>query len=153
MSLQNPVVKMSKSEPEERSRINLNDPPNMIRHKINQAKTDGMKGLTYDPVNRPGITNLLRIEVAMRGEQHDPTLIARKYADAPHPYKLLKNTISGLIVDRFAPIGERFEELMRPEKRGYLAEMADLGAKKASEKATRTMGELRKHLGMSDLMG
>jgi len=61
MSLRDGTVKMSKSDDNDSSRINLDDTPEQIVAKIKRAKTDSIAGLTYDPAGRPEIANLLGI--------------------------------------------------------------------------------------------
>ena len=65
MSLQNANKKMSKSDPSKLACINLIDDPDMIRAKIRKAKTDSLGKITYDPVDRPELANLLRIYSAL----------------------------------------------------------------------------------------
>ena len=57
---------MSKSNPDVRSRILLTDSYSQIRSKLRGAVTDSITGISYDPVNRPGISNLLTILAACR---------------------------------------------------------------------------------------
>jgi tryptophanyl-tRNA synthetase len=61
-SLADPTLKMSKSHPNEKSRILLNDDEDVIRSKVKVAVTDSIEtGITYDPENRPGISNLINL--------------------------------------------------------------------------------------------
>ena len=71
MSLQNAEKKMSKSDTSALSCINLVDEPEIIRTKIRKAKTDSLGKISYDPVARPELSNLLRIYAALEGI--DPT--------------------------------------------------------------------------------
>jgi tryptophanyl-tRNA synthetase len=62
MSLLDATDKMSKSAENDNSRINLLDPPEVIRRKIKKCKTDsGVGSLNWDKENRPEATNLLNI--------------------------------------------------------------------------------------------
>ena len=67
MSLQKADRKMSKSDPSKLACINLIDDPEMIRAKIRKAKTDSVGRITYDPIERPEVANLLRIYSALEG--------------------------------------------------------------------------------------
>jgi tryptophanyl-tRNA synthetase len=61
MSLADPSKKMSKSAPNERSRISLSDSSEVIREKIRRAVTDSDgDSITFEE-KRPGLANLLRI--------------------------------------------------------------------------------------------
>ena len=53
MSLQDGTKKMSKSDPNDASRINVLDPPEMIRLKIKRCKTDALPGIEWDNPLRP----------------------------------------------------------------------------------------------------
>ncbi|KAH9903712.1 tRNA synthetases class I-domain-containing protein [Xylariomycetidae sp. FL2044] len=61
MSLQNPANKMSKSALNEKSRILITSTAQEIRNRIFGAVTDNQGAVTYDPVLRPGVANLLEI--------------------------------------------------------------------------------------------
>jgi tryptophanyl-tRNA synthetase len=60
-SLTDPSSKMSKSDSNEKSRINMLDPENIIKKRIKSAITDSLGNVAYDPENRPGISNLMTI--------------------------------------------------------------------------------------------
>ncbi len=76
MSLQDGTKKMSKSDPSDLTRININDDPKLIEKKIKKAKTDAIMGVSYDK-NRPEIYNLLNIFSFASGQK--PEEIAKKY--------------------------------------------------------------------------
>jgi tryptophanyl-tRNA synthetase len=76
MSLQDGTKKMSKSDPSDLTRININDDPKLIEKKIKKAKTDAIMGVSYDE-NRPEIYNLLNIFSFASGQK--PEEIAQKY--------------------------------------------------------------------------
>ena len=59
--------KMSKSDKSPKSCINMIDEPEIIRIKLRKAKTDSLGKITYDPVERPELANLLRIFAALEG--------------------------------------------------------------------------------------
>lgn len=65
-SLRDPTKKQSKSDPNEGSRISLRDPPDLIRRKIRRAITDFTSEVTYDPTNRPGVSNLVGIHALVK---------------------------------------------------------------------------------------
>lgn len=60
-NLRDPSKKQSKSDPNQKSRITLRDDPKDILKKIKRAITDFTSEVTYDPVNRPGVANLISI--------------------------------------------------------------------------------------------
>lgn len=76
MSLQDGNKKMSKSDPSDLTRINIDDEPKLIEKKIKKAKTDNVIGVSYDK-NRPEIYNLLNIFSFAINQK--PEKIAKKY--------------------------------------------------------------------------
>lgn len=60
-SLRDPTKKMSKSDPDPKSFINLMDKPDEIRSKIKKSITDFTSSVTFDPENRPGVSNLIML--------------------------------------------------------------------------------------------
>ncbi len=60
-SLVDPTKKMSKSSDNDRSKINLNDDPELAAKKIMGATTDNVGVINFDWENQPGITSLLQI--------------------------------------------------------------------------------------------
>ena len=72
MSLRDGTKKMSKSDPSDQSRINLNDDADTIALKIRRAKTDP-EPLPSEPPgleNRPEARNLVGIYAALAGTDH-----------------------------------------------------------------------------------
>jgi tryptophanyl-tRNA synthetase len=73
---------MSKSAVDPNSRILLTDPYETIVKRIRSAVTDSISGITFDPVGRPGTSNLLTILSACTGEA--PAVLAERYAGSNH---------------------------------------------------------------------
>lgn len=67
-SLRDPTKKMSKSDPDEKSRILITDQPKQILDKVKKAITDFTSAVTYDPTTRPGVSNLISIHSLMSGQ-------------------------------------------------------------------------------------
>jgi tryptophanyl-tRNA synthetase len=72
MSLRDGTKKMSKSDPSDQSRINLNDDADTIALKIRRAKTDPepLPGDTDGLANRPEARNLVGIYAALDDKTH-----------------------------------------------------------------------------------
>lgn len=64
-SLQDPLKKMSKSDPNQKATIRLLDSPKEIEKKIKSSVTDSEGIVAFDPENKPGVSNLLTIESAL----------------------------------------------------------------------------------------
>lgn len=67
-SLSDPTKKMSKSSPNENSKISLSDDPEKAAKKIMSATTDSVGEIQFDMFNQPGVSNLLQIESLLTGE-------------------------------------------------------------------------------------
>jgi tryptophanyl-tRNA synthetase len=66
MSLVDPSKKMSKSDNDQKGCIYITDSPELIKKKIMGATTDSIGVVNYDPINQPGITNLITILSCVR---------------------------------------------------------------------------------------
>lgn len=69
MSLTDPSKKMSKSDSNERSRINMSDSKDQIANKIRRAVTDSNGDfISFEPETRKGLANLLKLFEAFSGK-------------------------------------------------------------------------------------
>ena len=133
---------MSKSSPDVQSRILLSDTAAQIRSKIRGAVTDSIAGITYDPVARPGTSNLLTILAACTDEH--VTDVARRYETKGHGH--LKTDVADVVEDIIKGPRAEFERIHR--ETGYLSQVAKDGAEKAMERSGITMSEVRARLGL-----
>ena len=110
MSLSDGTKKMSKSDPAEKSRINLSDDADTIAKKIKKAQTDpeplpetldGLEG-------RAGALNLVTIYAAL-GDMSKEEVISQY---AGKGWGEFKPALADLAVDKLAPITTRMNELM-----------------------------------------
>src|SRR6266478_3711008 len=107
MSLDDPTKKMSKSDPNPHSRINLLDDPKTIKQKIARATTDSLRLVTFDP-ERPGITNLLTIYQLLTGQSQqeiEAEFAGKGYGD-------FKAALTEQLVETLTPIQQRYNELI-----------------------------------------
>ncbi|KZT18830.1 tryptophanyl-tRNA synthetase [Neolentinus lepideus HHB14362 ss-1] len=142
LSLRDPTSKMSKSSPIEQSRILLTDSPEEIKAKIRRAVTDSVQGITYDPVNRPGTSNLLTILAAC--ENTEPEQVADLYSGKDHGH--LKSDVIDAVVEMLRRPREEYERLI--QARTYLTEVAQDGLWKAKLQSEQVMRTVRERLGM-----
>ena len=68
MSLQDPTQKMSKSDPNPNGYVAIMDDPSVILKKFKRAVTDSDGLIQFDPVNKPGVSNLLAIYTTFTGK-------------------------------------------------------------------------------------
>jgi tryptophanyl-tRNA synthetase len=107
MALDDPTKKMSKSDPDPSSRINLLDDAKTIKQKIARATTDSERRIAFDP-NRPGIYNLLSIYQLLTSQT--PQQIEDEFAGKG--YGDFKAALTDQLVATLAPIQARYHELM-----------------------------------------
>ncbi|KIM87337.1 hypothetical protein PILCRDRAFT_3829 [Piloderma croceum F 1598] len=142
LSLKDPTSKMSKSAPDTASRVLLTDTFSAISLKIKASVTDSLGPITYDPILRPGTSNLLTILAACVDE--DVHSVAGRYEGKGH--EALKGDVAEAIEKMIE--GPRLEfERIRGE-RGYLEEVARDGALRARERSEETMREVRATVGL-----
>src|SRR5947209_12829469 len=107
MALDDPTNKMSKSDPNPGSRINLLDDPKTIKQKIARATTDSLRLVTFDP-ERPEITNLLTIYQLLTGKSEqeiEAEFAGKGYGD-------FKTALTEQLIATLEPIQERYRALM-----------------------------------------
>ena len=110
MSLRDGTKKMSKSDPSDQSRINLNDDSDTIALKIRRAKTDP-EPLPSEPEglkDRPEARNLVGIFAAMA--EVDITAVLRDHGGKG--FGAFKEALSELLVDKLRPIAAETTRLL-----------------------------------------
>ncbi|NCA67170.1 MAG: tryptophan--tRNA ligase [Clostridia bacterium] len=139
-SLQNPLEKMSKSDPDPNGMVSIIDAPDVIMRKFKRAVTDSGTGIYVSP-EKPGITNLLTIYSV--------------FADCPireaegrfegKGYGEFKTAVGEAVVDVLKPVNERYKDLMN--NKDYLDKIAAEGADKARYIAKKTMSKVMRKVG------
>jgi tryptophanyl-tRNA synthetase len=141
-SLQEPLKKMSKSDSNLDATIFLFDSKEEIANKFKRAITDSGREISYDPVQKPGITNLLDILSAVTD-----TSIEKVVADLPAMgYGEFKLLVAGEVIKFLQPLIEKYRELRA--NRQYLDEVLAIGAKHAQKVAQATLGLVNQALGL-----
>jgi len=140
MSLTDPKKKMSKSVPE--SCLYLFDEPEAIKKKIMRAVTDLGKEIRYDPVKKPGVSNLLTIYSLF--SEKTVKEVEKKFKGAD--YAKFKEKLADLLIEKLEPFRKKRKELLTRDL--YLKEILEQGAKKAKALALPMMAEVRKKTGL-----
>lgn len=155
---------MSKSSPVAASRIELTDSTSTIFKKLRGAVTDSTSGpITFDPLNRPGVANLLTILASCGQTNTTPEREAERLRDIS--MRDLKEEVAQSVEGLIGPIRGELERLLgeeyladqkkggkggvRMKEEGYLREVALEGAERAREKASVTLAEVKKLVGLS----
>ncbi len=140
MSLQNPLAKMSKSDPDQNSAIYLVDTDDQIMKKFKKAVTDSGTEISYDS-QKPGVQNLIDIQSAITG--NPVAEVVASYAGKQYGH--LKLGTADLVIAAVAPIRHRTEELLKD--RGYLDTLLLRGAEKARSRAQKTLKSVYERVG------
>jgi tryptophanyl-tRNA synthetase len=135
MSLRDGAAKMSKSDPSDMSRVNLNDDADAIAQKIRKAKTDAeplpesMDGLE----GRAEARNLVAIYAALRDQEPAEVLAEHGGQGFGH----FKPLLAELLVETLRPIKARLDELRADP--GELDRILAAGAERAASEARPTL--------------
>ena len=146
MSLKEPRLKMSKSHQDFRSRIHINDGPEMIANKIRLALTDSIKGVSYDPEHRPGVSNLLVIMSVLDEDGRTAEQLAQ--ACNSMDMRQFKATVTSAISESLANTREKYNRIMNEFETQYLDDIAIEGSNKARQQAEKMMATVRQVTGL-----
>ncbi|NLY71832.1 MAG: tryptophan--tRNA ligase [Clostridiales bacterium] len=141
MSLDDPTSKMSKSAPNEHSRISLLDEPSKIKKSIMRATTDSEGSIRYDVENKPGISNLLNIYSVFAGipvEKLEEQYQGKGYGE-------FKKDLVEIVCESLAPIKGRYNEIRRSPE---LVDILKDGAERANSIAQKTMERVKERFGL-----
>ena len=139
MSLSDPTVKMSKSDP--KGDIFLKDEPAVIRKKIMSAVTDLGCEVKYDEENKPGISNLIQIYCCMKDisiEEAEKRFEGYRYGD-------FKKAVADAVIEELEPFQNRYKEIVA--NKSYEIALKE-GAEKASKIANQTLKRVQKAVGL-----
>ena len=119
---------MSKSDPSDQSRINLNDDADTIALKIRRAKTDP-EPLPSEPEGlerRPEARNLIGIYAAL--DDKTPADVLREHGGKG--FGAFKDVLTALLVDKLTPIADETKRLLTDHTNidGVLRDGADRAA-------------------------
>ena len=143
MSLTDGRSKMSKSDPNEGSRITLLDPPELITKKIKRAKTDPERGLEFGNPDRPETDNLLGLYAILSGQGREQA--ASECAEMG--WGQFKPMLAEATVNALEPIQARYRELMLDPTE--LDQVLTTGREKAETVANATLERVRDALGFA----
>ena len=141
MSLNDGLKKMSKSDPNEGSRINLLDSPETILKKIKRAKSDSTIGIELNNPNRPEARNLLMIYSILSGQNiHD---LQNDLSDTG--WGTFKKLIADQLIESLKPIQKEYQILI--DDPYELNKILLDGQEKAEIVANTTLNRVKKSIG------
>lgn len=144
LALRNTSKKMSKSDPDQNSCIYITEEPDTIARKIAKATTDSIQGkVYYDPIERPGVSNLINIVSGLTRTSIDHTV---RDLDWVQNHKQLKDHVVELIIEEFKDKRQLYHRLMNDT--GYLDDVTAQGTKEASAIADANYKEIALLVGL-----
>lgn len=140
MDLRDPTIKMSKSATHADGAIFLSDDADTISRKLKRATTDSGSEISYDPVNKPGVSNLLVIQAVLL--DLPPLEVAARYQN--QGYGKLKTDTAEIVIESLREVQAKITELLA--ERNALYSIAATGAEKARSIAQQTLSRVQEAL-------
>lgn len=141
MGLDDPLKKMSKSEPGSGHAVALLDPPEAIRRKIMRATTDSNPAVDFDALG-PGVQNLLNIFQAF-SEWSDDQMRAHF---SGMRYGELKKQVAEMVIAHLEPLQARYRQIM--SEPGYLDGILREAAARVRPIADSTVELVKRRMGL-----
>lgn len=143
MSLLNPMKKMSKSDNNRNNIITLLEDPKSIAKKLKRAVTDSDEPpvVRYDPVAKPGVSNLLDILSGVTGTP----VVKLEQEFTGKMYGHLKTAVADAMSEMLTSLQARYHALRADES--YLNQVLRDGAEKARTQASVTLSNVYKAVG------
>ncbi|MDX1977139.1 MAG: tryptophan--tRNA ligase [Pseudanabaenaceae cyanobacterium bins.68] len=142
MSLLDGTKKMSKSDPNDGSRINLLDSPDAIAKKIKRCKTDLTRELEFDNPERPECHNLMSLYMILSDKTKDTVISEcsnlRGWGD-------FKQLLTEAAIAHLEPIQQRYHQVI--QNSDYLDQVLMEGRSQANAIAEHTLQIAKRNLG------
>lgn len=140
MDLQEPTRKMSKSVESPQGTVLMLDDPQQIEKKFKRAVTDNDGEVRFDPVAKPGVSNLLGVLAVATGST--PEALAGQYEQ----YGPLKADTAAAVIELLRPVQERYTELSSDP--AALAGLLARGAERARSVAVDVLARAQTAVGL-----
>jgi len=141
MSLQNPAVKMSKSDPNPKASISILDSPDQVMKKCKSAVTDSEAQVRFAE-GKDGINNLMTIYSACTGKDYEAIELefqGRGYGD-------FKAAVGEAVIEALRGFQEEYRRLVADQ--AYLKQAAAEGAQAARRLAGKTAAKALRKVGL-----
>ena len=145
MSLIDGSRKMSKSDPNEGSRINLLDTPEIISKKIKRAKSDSYVGLEFNNPERSESRNLLMIYSILSGKEISQC--ENEFSETG--WGTFKKLFTEQVIESLVPIQEKYKVLINDPHQ--LNNILIEGKERADELAKKTLKRVKSKLGFFEM--
>jgi tryptophanyl-tRNA synthetase len=140
MSLQDPIQKMSKSDPDPASRILVLDDPDTIRDRVKGAVTDSGTEVRHDWDEKPGVSNLIEILSLFT----DTPISEIENAHGDSGYAKFKEVVAEAIIGGLAPVRRAFSAFSDAE----VDRLMQRGALDARTRAEGFQQSVRRRVGL-----
>lgn len=141
MSLSEPTKKMSKSDHSDKGVIYMLDEPNIIRKKVRSATTDSIGIVQFDPVNQPGISNLIQIIATCKDTSIEDVVDQYKHLQ----YGAFKDEAANIIINTLEPIQARYKEIIHSD---LIEQTLIEGKEKAQRIARKKLEKVQRKIGL-----
>ena len=132
---------MSKSDHGDKGCIYLLDDLNVARKKIMSAVTDSLAKVQFDPVNQPGISNLLQIHSSLSGVSIEE--LVKQFENCG--YGEFKKAVAEVVCAELARIQSAYKEVLAS---GQIEAVLEEGAMKARRIASRKLSKVQRKIGI-----
>jgi len=140
MALDDPTQKMSKSNPNEHSKITLLDTPSKIKKSIMKATTDSDGIIAYDFINKPGVSNLLTLYAQFSGMKVQD--IVQKYDG--QGYGSLKKDLVEVVNAEVLDIQTKYQKILDD---GIVIDVLKQGRDRANEISQGVLDRVKDKIG------
>ncbi len=141
MSLSDPSKKMSKSDVSDKGCIYLLDSEKVIRKKIMAAVTDDKATINFDPINQPGISNLLQIHSSLSGVSIND--LVEKFKGVG--YGTFKKEVADIVCAELGQIQQKYNEIINSTT---IDDVLASGAAKARVLASKKLDDVQRKIGI-----
>ncbi len=141
MSLSDPTKKMSKSDHGDKGCIYLLDDLNVARKKIMSAVTDSLAKVQFDPINQPGISNLLQIHSSLSNIAIED--LVKQFENSG--YGEFKKAVADVVCKELERIQTAYKEVLSS---GQIETILEDGANRARRIASRKLNKVQRKIGI-----
>ena len=140
MNLQDPTKKMSKTDENPKGNLYLLDELDIARNKIMSAVTDSETTVKYDPINKPGISNLITIYSSLTNKNIKS--IEKEFEKAN--YGIFKNKVADEVETLLKNIQTKYYKIIKDDT---IEKVLDKGIEKTNQIAKEKAYEVYHKLG------
>jgi tryptophanyl-tRNA synthetase len=140
MALDDPTLKMSKSNPNEHSKITMLDSPAKIKKSIMKATTDSEGIIRYDRDSKPGISNLLTIYSQFSGK----SISELELQYSGEGYGALKKDLVEVVQVEIAKVQDTYNKVLES---GEIYAILKAGRERATEISSEVLERVKEKVG------